>query len=131
MTTTLDSIHQTFLDWRRTHRAGRYPKRLQQWALSSLKQQDLIELGSRLGFTPHQIKQWDPNHKNKGVETEIKRDMAVAHSAFYEIKPNFSAPAMMEVELQMPAGPLLRLRGAIDTALLIAVVKTLHEANGL
>ena len=132
-TETLDSIHQSFVDWRGAHRFGAYPQALKQRALACLCEAELVELGARLGIAVPQIERW-------GVQsTSVSRapvDAEVgSNDAFVELRPSAmlsppAAPCGVEVELCMPSGgPVLRLRGAVDSSMLRALIQSVQVGN--
>jgi hypothetical protein len=131
-TQTIESFHQAFFDWRKSHGKGPYPTKLKRSAIATLSQTDLAELGRRLGMSAANLKAWRGKAEPLAVSNAAP-DAPQERSAFYEVPASLlsqqavaSASADLELELEMQRGYVLRLRGAVTGALLRELVMALR-----
>ncbi len=122
MPDSLDSIHQAFVTYRQTHRRGAYPLSLRRRAVAALTVDARLELAARLGLTADQVHRWNV--------------LSESHSGtpqFFEVPSVVAQPSVQAglcVEVQMPNGVILRLRGEID-ANVLAMVMTVARAEAV
>lgn len=134
---SLDLVHRAFVEWRKAHRLGRYPNTLRRYAIATLADEELAALSSRLGLSLAHVKRWGVCGSNHAVLAPATAavvadavgnvDETPSPNGFYEIR--MAAAPHVEVELHGPTGAMLRVRGAVDTMMVLALARTLLEVQ--
>jgi hypothetical protein len=131
-TETIDSIHQAFVDWRKSHLKGPYPTKLKRHAMATLSQNDLADLVRRLGLSAASLKTWRGTAEPSvsGAKPNAKQDKSI----FYEVPASLLAQEASgcvdvapQLELEMQQGHVLRLRGPVSATLLRELVMVLQR----
>ncbi len=129
---SLELVHRAFVEWRKAHRMGRYPNTLRRHAIATLADEELVVLSSRLGLSLEQVKRWGlcrsqavlaPAASVVVADAVCSVDEETSRDGFYEIRT--AAAPDVEVELHGASGAMLRVRGAVDTVMVVALARTI------
>jgi len=125
MTETLTSVLQAFITYRRAHRKGAYPATLRRRAVDQLTRAERHELAARLGLSATQVDRWD----------KVKARSPAPAAEFFDVTPpkaEAKAVALegLHVEVALPTGACLQLRGHVDAQTLRSLVSALYQAGG-
>jgi hypothetical protein len=124
MTETLASVLEAFTTHRLSHRKGAYPAALRRRAVDQLTRTERHELAARLGLSAAQVDRWD---RVKAMGSAPTADFFDVTPPQVEAKP--VAFDGLQVEVALPTGACLRLRGHVDAPTLRCLVAALHEAG--
>jgi hypothetical protein len=137
MTTTkkLNKIHARFAAWRQHHRRGPYPTKLHQEAIASLDLSQLQLLGDRLGLPHAQILRWKrpPGRPltSPSVHTAPAEFIEVANPWPLPLDDTSRSNESVQVEVVLPSGARLSLRGGVDAGTLAALVTALQSGKAV
>ena|SRR5687768_14309296 len=109
MTETLASVLEAFTTHRQSHRKGAYPAALRRRAVDQLTRAERHELAGCLGLSAAQVDRWDRVKGMGSAPTAEFFDVAAPR-----VEAKLVALDGLQIEVALPTGACLRLRGHVD-----------------